>query len=68
VSLGEKIAALLTGLTASQIAAMSPVGRQQLVEQCRHITELAALAEARPEGTNPKSGVLSELHARRRDE
>jgi hypothetical protein len=65
MSLAHKIAALLTGLTRNQVEAMSPVERQQLVDQCRRIT---ALADPSPPGATVKGGVLADLQVWRRDE
>jgi hypothetical protein len=81
MSLGSEVTALLTGLTPDQIAAMPPVERQHLADQCRRI---AALADAAPRATvnvlrrdrdgfsaimeSPRSGVLADPQARRRDE
>jgi hypothetical protein len=65
MSLANKIAALLTGLTRNQVEAMPPVERQQLADQCRRIT---ALADPHPDGATFKAGVLADLQARRRDE
>ena len=64
MSLGNKIAALLTGLTRGQVEAMSPVERQTLADQCRRIT---ALADP-PRNGEPKEGVLSDLNRKPRDE
>jgi hypothetical protein len=65
MSLANKIAALLTGLTRNQVEAMSPVERQQLADQCRRIT---ALADQPPRNGEPKEGLLSNLKDTPRDE
>jgi hypothetical protein len=65
MSLANKIAALLTGLTRGQIEAMAPVDRQQLADQCRRIT---ALADPSPPGATVKAGVLSRLKDGERSE
>lgn len=65
MSLANKIAALLTGLTRNQVEAMSPAERQQLADQCRRIT---ALADPSHQDATLKAGVLADLQARRRDE
>jgi hypothetical protein len=58
MSLGNKIAALLTGLTRNQVEAVSPIARQQLADQCKRI---AALSEPSPPAATVKAGVLSRL-------
>jgi hypothetical protein len=64
MSLANRIAALLTGLTRNQVEAMSPVERQTLVDQCRRVV---AIAEP-PRNGEPKEGILPTLKRTPRDE
>ena len=64
MSLAAKVAALLTGLTPSQIQVMTPLDRLQLANECRRI---AALADP-PRNGEPKAGVLPILKTTPRDE
>jgi hypothetical protein len=58
-----KITALFAALTREEVDAMPPAQRERFGELCQHWAEFAKL---RPEA--PKSGVLIDLQARRRDE
>jgi hypothetical protein len=63
IGITDRIIALFAGLTREEVDMLPPVRRAQFAELCRH---WANFAEIRPSA--PKSGVLVELRARRRDE
>jgi hypothetical protein len=59
----DKIAALFGALTRQEVDEMPPAQRERFAQLCEHWANFARL---RPKA--PKSGVLVELQARRRDE
>jgi hypothetical protein len=63
IGITDRIVALFAGLTREEVDMLPPVRRTQFAQLCRH---WANFAEIRPNA--PKSGVLLELWARRRDE
>ena len=63
MSLATKAAALLVVLRRQDVEQLPPFERQRLADLCRRVI---GLAEAK--SPEPKSGVLVELAARRRDE
>lgn len=65
MSVIEKTIALLGGLTPQDLQTLPPFERRRFADICRH---WADLAEQRALNSGAKSGVLSDLRTRRRDE
>jgi hypothetical protein len=59
----DTITALFEQLKREDVDAMPPAKRERFAQLCRHWADFASI---RPKA--PKSGVLVELQARRRDE
>jgi hypothetical protein len=64
MSVLEKTIALLGGINPADVQALPPAQRRRFADICKH---WATLAE-RPGDSKRKSGVLSDLQLRRRDE
>jgi hypothetical protein len=62
IALTDKIVALLISLTDRQIDALPPAERHRLENECLRVAVLCA-----PVADLPKSGVLVELKAQRRE-
>ena len=58
IDLTDKIVALFAALSDEDIAALPPVQRRRLAEQCRHVAERASRDRI---GKQPAAGVLADL-------